>query len=281
MPTPPRVYTTPAIVLRQRKLGDADKILSLYTASFGKVEAVAKGVRKSRSKLAGHVEPLSHATFQLAKGKTLDIVTQVATIESFAALRDDLDRMSRALYACELLDRFTDLREEHFDLYRLLLDSLRRIAADADIDTPVRYFEMSLLDVLGYRPELEECVGCRGRLEAVTNYWSASAGGVVCPRCRSEESAVRPLSANGLKLLRLLLHGRWADVARVSIDAALASELERALLEYIRWTLERDVRSAAFIETVRRPLRQARRAASDPAPSGRDAIVSAAATSED
>jgi len=264
---PPRVYTTPAIVLRQRKLGEADKIVTLYTARFGKVDAVAKGVRKARSRMAGHVEPLTHANFQLAKGKSLDVVTQVETAEPFQALRDDLDRLSRALYACELLDKFTELREEHTDLYRLLLDTLRRIESCDDYDTPVRFYEMALLDVLGYRPELDECVTCRRRLEPVTNYWTAAGGGVVCPACRTEETAVRPLSANAVKLLRMLLHGRFSDVARVSVDASLASELERALLEYVRWVLERDVRSASFIDTVRRkrPRRPVAAAAADEA----------------
>ena len=260
----PRVYSTPAIVLRQRRLGDADKILTLFTARFGKLEAVAKGVRKTRSKLAGHVEPLTQATFQLARGRSLDVVTQVETIESFQPLRDDLDRLSRALYACELLDKFTEPREDHFDLYRLLLDTLRRLQTRDDLDTPLRFYEMALLDVLGYRPELEECVTCRSRLQPVTNYWSAAAGGVVCPTCRGEEAAVRPLGANAVKLLRLLLHGRFSDVARVSVDASLAAELERAMLEYVRWVLERDVRSAAFIDAVRKRC-PARTAAAQPA----------------
>jgi len=249
---PPRVYSTPAIVLRQRKLGDADKILTLFTARLGKLEAVAKGVRKARSKLAGHVEPLTQASFQLAKGRTLDVVTQVETIESFQPLRDDLDRLSRALYACELLDKFTEPREDHFDLYRLLLDTLRRLQLQDDVDTPLRFYEMALLDALGYRPELDECVTCRRPLRPETNYWSAGAGGVLCPDCRGHETALRPLSANAVKLLRLLLHGRFSDVARVHVDLALATELERAMLEYVRWVLERDVRSAAFIDVVRR-----------------------------
>src|SRR5919204_402317 len=162
----PRVYSTPAIVLRQRKLGDADKILTLYTANLGKIEAVAKGVRKARSRLAGHVEPLSQATFLLAKGKTLDVVTQVQTIEPFQALRDDLDRLSRGLYACELLEKFTEPREPHFDLYRLLLD---------------------------------QCITCRAPLAPVTNYWNPAGGGVVCPACRPEAEAVRPVSTTALK----------------------------------------------------------------------------------
>jgi len=267
MPQPPRVYKTQAIVLRDRKLGDTDKILTLYTSNLGKLDAVAKGVRKAKSRLSGHVQPLTQATFMLAKGKTLDVVTQVETIESFPELRDDLDRMSRALYACELLDKFTEPHAENFGLYRLLLDTLRRVVAYADLDTPLRFYEMALLRESGYAPELDECVVCRKRLEAVTNYWSAGGGGVVCPDCRSDEAAVRPLSPNAVKLLRLLLHGRFADIARVSIERELASELERALGEYVRWVLERDVRSAAFIDTVRR--RTARTPAAAPAEDAR------------
>ncbi|HEY8173054.1 MAG TPA: DNA repair protein RecO [Dehalococcoidia bacterium] len=252
MPQPPRVYKTPAIVLRYRKLGDTDKILTLYSSSLGKLDVVAKGVRKAKSRLAGHVEPLTQASFLLARGKSLDIVTQVETIESFQAIRDDLDRLSRAVYCCELLDKFTESHADNFALYRLLLDTLRRLATRGDLDVCVRYYEMSLLDAMGYRPELDECVTCRSRLEPVTNFWTAGGGGVVCPNCRREEMAVRPISPNAIKLMRLLLHGRFSDVARVIVDAGLASELERAMVEYVRWVLERDVRSAAFIDTVRR-----------------------------
>jgi DNA repair protein RecO (recombination protein O) len=273
MPQPPRVYKTPAIVLRQRKLGDADKILTLYTANLGKIEAVAKGVRKTRSRLAGHVEPLTQATFMLAKGKSLDIVTQVDTLESFQLVRDDLDRLSRALYAAELIDRFTEPHEEQFVLYRLLIDTLRRIATRPDIDTPVRFFEMALLNILGYRPELEECVACRRRLEPAVNYWSAAAGGVVCGECRpGAESDMRRLSVNALKMLRLLLHGRFEDVARVSVSPELADELERSMRDYVRWVLERDVRSSAFIDTVRHHRISRRISAPDGEPSTTPAV---------
>lgn len=259
----PRVYSTAAIVLRQRKLGEADKILTLYTANLGKIDAVAKGVRKTKSRMAGHVEPLTHANFQLAQGKTLDIVTQVETIEPFQMLRDDLDKLSRGLYAAELLDKFTEPREAHFDLYRLLLDTLQRIAERAVIDTPVRFYEMALLDALGYRPELEACVTCRKPLAPVTNYWTTSGGGTICAGCGRTELAIRPISVNAVKVLRLLAQGSFAEVARVHIDAELTSEIERAMLEYVRWVLERDVRSARFMDTLRRYPRRERVATSD------------------
>src|SRR5207244_11601770 len=126
------------------------------------------------------------------RGNSVDIVTKGETIESFQPVRDDLDRLSRALYAAELIDRFTEPHEEQFVLYRLLLDTLRRVGARPDIDTPVRFFEMALLNLLGYRPELEECVACGGKLAPVTNYWAGAAGGIVSQASRREASGERP-----------------------------------------------------------------------------------------
>ena len=264
MPRPPRVYKTPAIVLRQRKLGDADKIVTLYTANLGKLDAVAKGVRRITSRLAGHVEPLIHGSFLVAHGRNLDIITQAQTIETFQPLRDDLDRLSRALYAAELVDRFTEERSENFALYRLLLDTLRRLAQRDDLDFILRSLEMSLLALQGYRPELRQCVACRRPLEAEANAWAPGAGGVICPRCRPEEAArqaerqeeaLTPLSVNALKVLRLLQRDGFEDAARLRIAPELAAELERHLRVAVHYALDRDVRSAAFLDAVRRPSR--------------------------
>jgi len=255
MPKPPRVYKTPAIVLRQRKLGDADKIITLYSANFGKLDAVAKGVRRITSRLAGHVEPLNHGAYLIAHGRNLDIVTQAQTIEPFQPLREDLDRLSRALYAAELLDRATEDRAENFALYRLLLDTLRRLAAGDELDLPLRFFEMSLLGQLGYRPQLDRCVVRGEPLAEEGNDWAPGLGGVACPNCRPEDTPVRKLSTNGLKLLRLLQAGSFFDVGRLRVSPDLAAEVEGHLRAAIHFALDRDIRSAAFLDTVRRPLR--------------------------
>lgn len=256
MPRPPRVYKTPAIVLRQRKLGEADKIVTLYSANHGKLDAVAKGVRRVKSRLAGHVEPLSHGSYLLARGRNLDIITQVQTIETFQPVRDDLDKLSRGLYLAELIDRSTEERSESFTLYRLLLDSLRRLALTENLDTVVRLFEMSVLGELGYRPELRQCVSCGRALELLTNAWAPGAGGVVCPDCRPHGLILRPLSVNALKVLWLLQDGDYQEVERVRIGPELAEELERHLRAAIHFALDRDIRSAAFIDAVRRPGRR-------------------------
>jgi DNA repair protein RecO (recombination protein O) len=249
---PPHVYKTAAIVLRQRKLGEADKILTLFTANYGKLDAVAKGVRRPTSKLAGHVEPLTHSTLLLAQGRELDIVTQAETLEPLTPLREDLERLGRGLYAAELVDRLTPDRQESYPLFRLLLETLRRLATRDDLDLALRYFEVQLLDELGYRPQLDRCVSCGAALEPTANFWSAAGGGVLCRVCAAGEPLSRKLSLSALKVLRALQRGGFGDAARVRIAGALAQELEQHLREYIRYLLERDLRSAAFLDTLRR-----------------------------
>lgn len=249
---PPRVYKAAAIVLRHRKLGEADKILTLFTTNHGKLDAVAKGVRRPTSKLAGHVEPLTYSTFLLAQGRELDIVTQAETLEPLTPLRENLERLGRGLYAAELVDRLTPDRQESYPLFRLLLETLRRLAARDDLDLVLRYFEVQVVGELGYRPQLDRCVSCETALEPTTNFWSPASGGVLCPACATDDPLARELSLGALKVLRLLQRSGFGDAARVRIAADLAQELERHLREYIRYVLERDLRSVAFLDTLRR-----------------------------
>jgi DNA repair protein RecO (recombination protein O) len=252
MAKPPRVYKTPAIVLRQRRLGETDKLITLYSANHGKLDAVAKGVRRVTSRLAGHVEPLNHGSYLIAQGRNLDIITQAQTIETFQPLREDLGRLSRALYAAELVDRFTEERAENFPLYRLLLDTLRRLAQGEELDLTLRFFEMSLLDQLGYRPEVERCVVCGRSLEAEACHLAPALGGAVCSRCQPQDVVLRSLSVNGLRVLQLLQRGSFQEVQRLRLGAELAAELEGHLREAVHFALDRDVRSAAFLDAVRR-----------------------------
>lgn len=251
MPKRSRVYKSPAIVLRQRRLGDTDKIITLYSEKYGKVDAVAKGVRRVTSRLAGHVEPLNHGSYLLARGRNLDIITQAQTIEVFQPLRDELPRLSHALYAAELMDRATEERATNAALYRLLLDTLRRLSVAEDLDLALRLFEVALLGELGYQPELSRCANCHGPVGEEKNSWAPAAGGVVCSTCRPSGMTLRAISSDALALLRLLQQ-KDRSVDGVRIASALGREVERHLREAIHYALDRDVRAAAFLEAVRR-----------------------------
>jgi DNA repair protein RecO (recombination protein O) len=256
--TTPRLYKTEAIVLRQRKLGEADRILTLFTPAYGKLDAKAKGVRKTTSRMGGHLQPLNRCMVQLARGRTMEIVAGCETMESFQPLRDDLGRLSRALYAAELADRFLPERVENIPTYRLLLDTLRRLQGVADTDLALRHYEMKLLERSGFQPELKRCLGCQQPLQAVQNFFSPVGGGTYCAPCGAGAAGSRALSVNGLKVLRLLQRSSYNEVEGLNLPQALAEEVERHLRSYIVCMLERDVNAAAFVERLRReqqPLR--------------------------
>ncbi len=248
----PRVYKTQAIVLRQRKLGEADKIVTLFCSHKGKVDAVAKGVRRTKSRLAGHLEPLTLGSYLLAEGRDLDIVTQAETVEAFGPLRLDLDRLSRGLYCAELVDRVLPERSEAGTVFRLLQTTLERLSVVEEVDMAVRFFEMRVLEELGYRPQLDICPVCGARLEPVENLWSNAAGGAIGPECALNLGPLQPLSLNALKVLRLLQKATFSEAAHVRLSGALAAEIEACLGGHIRYVLEREVKSAAFVETLRR-----------------------------
>ena len=246
----PRVYRTDAVVLRQRRFGEADKICVLFTPQLGRIEAIAKGLRRPRSKLAGHLEPLTEVSLLLARGRNLDIITQAETQNSFADLHDDLDRLSRGLYLAELVDRFTDAAGDVGNLYRLLLAALTRIDRDGGLDLVARWFEMRILVDQGYQPRLDACVHCTSPLEADGNSLAPLLGGVVCPDCRVGLPG-RPLSGKAFKLLRFLQSSPYDEVARVRIDQALGAEIERHLRDLVHVALDQEVKSAGFVDTVR------------------------------
>jgi DNA repair protein RecO (recombination protein O) len=246
----PRVYKTQAIVLRQRKLGEADKIVTLYCSHMGRVDAVAKGVRRTKSRLAGHLEPLTLGTYLIAEGRNLDIVTQAETVEGYPALRGDLERLGRGLYCAELVDRLTPERSEGNPIFRLLEETLAILDTEESIDLAVRRFELKLLEHLGYRPSLDVCAVCDRKLEPIDNYWSAEAGGAVCPGCADDALRLMPLSLNALKVLRLLGRASFADASRVRLSPGLYREVEACLQIQVEYVLEREVRSARFLDSL-------------------------------
>jgi DNA repair protein RecO (recombination protein O) len=252
MPLNARLYKTEAVILRQRKLGEADRFLTIYTPALGKLDVKAKGVRKTTSRLSGHLQPLTRCMMQMAQGHGNDVVTGVETLESFRRLHEDLDALSRGLYAAELADRMTAEHVHNFPTYRLVVDTLRRLDEGSDGDAALRYFEMKLLDQAGFRPEMDRCVGCTQPLEAVDNFFAPIAGGAVCRACVPGLAGPRVLTLNALKLLRLLQRGSYNDFARVRMPEELAEEVERHLRGYIITVLERDVNAATFIERLRR-----------------------------
>lgn len=248
----PRTFETPAVIIKKTRLGEADVIFTMYTPHLGKIQGIAKSVRKTTSRMAGHLELLTYSQITLARGKSLDTVIGSQTINSFLPIKSDLELISCGLYLLELVSQFTSDETSDPGLFDLLLSSLERLARGADRQMLLRYFELKLLRHAGYEPELSRCVVCRKALEeGKFALFSPGGGGLICAGCR--QIRVYPgyeLSPSALRLLRLLQSGEWQDISQVTSDDGPLREVKRLMQGYIRFILEHDVRSAAWLNTL-------------------------------
>lgn len=252
MPDRERSIRVEAVVIRHSNWGEADRLLVLFTRERGKIRAIAKGVRKMRSRKAGHLEPFTRVSLQLARGRDLWIVTQAESIDSFLNIREDLVRTAYASYVVELVERFTYEDGASIPLYQLLQDTLKRISAEEDCFLAVRFFEIHTLDLVGFRPELFRCVGCSAEIKPQDQFFDAGMGGVLCPDCGLKTNSSLPVSLEGLKFMRHLQRSSYREASRAKIPEGVRREMESLLQRYITYLLERSLNSPEFLHKVRR-----------------------------
>ncbi len=245
-----RVYSTRAIVLKRRDQGETDRVLTVYTPGLGKRVLLARGVRRPASHKAGHLEPFAHVNLLVAKGRTWDLVTQAETIYGFRRLREDLDRTAYAYYLLELIDAFTEEEDSHPELYDLLLMGLSHLEQTEQPGLTVRWFELALLRLTGYQPQLFQCVQCGASLEPVTNYYDPERGGVLCPRHGEGQHGAEPLDVGTLKVMRYVQSQPYEDSMRLNLTEARLRDVERVLARTVRTVVERRLRSPDFIRAL-------------------------------
>lgn len=245
-----RLYRTEAVVIRRMNVGEADKILTIYTPDHGKLRVVAKGVRRTTSRLGGYVELFTKSRLLIAKGRNLDIVTQSEPINIYRKLREDLNLVAHASYVAELLDRLTEEGSQNYPSYELLVDTFSGLNSGDDPNITLRAYELHLLSFMGYRPQLQQCVRCQAELRPVVNFFSPELGGVLCNECGNIERRSAELSVDALKVLRHLQRTPFNEIPKLRLSDNLRRELEQAMRSYTRYLLERDLKSAEFIHTV-------------------------------
>jgi DNA repair protein RecO (recombination protein O) len=251
MPSRQRSFRVEAVVLRHSDWGEADRILGLFTREHGKVRAIAKGVRKLRSRKAGHLEPFTRVSLLLARGRDMQIVTQAETINAYTPLRESLLLVGYASYVVELLDRFTYEEGENRALYRLLTDTLENLATHPDPMLVVHYYEIRLLDLLGFRPHLFNCAHCSKEIQAEDQFFSAKEGGVLCPRCGSGTLGAQPISMLALKYFRHMQRSTFSQAARAQIDPKTNREMDILIQHYLTYLLERALNTPSFLRRVK------------------------------
>lgn len=241
-------YLAEAITLKTHALGESDKILVLFTREHGMRRAVAKGARRPQSKLGGRSEPLSHNRWQLARGKRMDVVAQCETLNAHRGLRKDFDRLMAAMYVAEATGAFIDELQPYPDVFDALSEILTRLESTEAIDLTVLWYELHLLDMLGYRPELDACVHCEAQLGAVCSF-HAELGGGLCATCAPMLRGLR-LMPGTLAVMRMLRDLETPPMGGMSVTPALLANARAAMREAIACRTETRLKTVDLLSRL-------------------------------
>ena len=245
-----RLYRDRAVVLRQHKLGEADRIVTLLTRDHGLVRAVAKGVRRTRSKFGSRLEPFAHIDVQLHPGRNLDIVTQVVSLDAFAA--DIVNDYGRYTCGCAILETAERLAGEERNpmpaLQRLTVGALRAVAdGSRSRELVLDAYLLRAMGIAGWAPAITECARCAA--PGPHRAFHVAAGGSVCVHCRPSGSVTPPQGV--LDLMAALHDGDW-EFANGS-PAGHRSQASGLVAAHLQWHLERKLRTLPLVERAYRP----------------------------
>lgn len=247
-----RTLKTEAVVIRHAEMGEADRLLTLFSRDAGIIRAVAKGVRRIHSRKAGHLEPFTRVSLMLARSHELWIVTQAVALDLFLPLHEDLILTGEAAYVLELVDRFSYEEGENRNLYQLLVETLERLSRGDPVFTAVHFFELHLLDMVGFRPQLFNCVQCKEEIQPQDQFFSAVQGGAVCLKCGHVVPDARPITMESLKYLRNFQRTTYPRLLQAVPSPSVEREVETILQYYNTFLLERRLNTPGFINEVRK-----------------------------
>lgn len=243
------LYKTKGIVLKSIKLGEADKIVTIFSGSRGKISAVAKGIRRTKSKFGSRLEPFTYAQLLLYEGRNLDIVTQAEITSSFKEIREDLDRFAFGSAMLDVVNKVSMEREKDEQLFELLLSTLEVLSQSFSHHRLLLLaFDLKLMSVSGYLPELDSCVVCEKQPQGEVNF-SFKLGGILCPVCSSADASACPISLGDLKALRKLLKKPLSESVKLKVPNPEKTEkfLLGLVQNYLDYHLETKLKSREYL----------------------------------
>ena len=234
-------------MIRVRNLGEADRIVTLYTKERGKLNTVARGARRIRNRLLSPTQVFTHGRYLIFPGKGLHNLSQADIVHSGQAIRDDLEKFAYASYVTELLDALT-AEEDPTDRIFPLLAATLSMGEGGRFKLAVRAFEIRLMRELGYEPELYQCLHCRQTLKSNVSF--TEQGGALCEKCVGHVPGSMSLTNGTWELMKRLLEWEFSRLTVLHPDTSNETELRRVMRSYLDYRLEYPLKSLDFLETL-------------------------------
>ena len=262
-------YKTEGIVLKSIKLGEADKIITIYSSERGKISAVAKGIRKTKSKFGARLEPFSHVSLMLYDGRNLDIVTQVELISSFKEIREDFDKVVYGAAMLDLLEKLCPLEEKDEIVFDFVLSSLRALSiASRNVPLLLAAFDLKLMSIAGFRPNLTSCAVCSQEASTLKKelIFSCEWGGLLCDKCGLSDIEAMSIGRTTLEALNEIMRREMEDVVNLEVSKRLEKELLMLSQRHVKYYLQARLKSREYLarnDSIEVSLNQARQGVQD------------------
>jgi DNA repair protein RecO (recombination protein O) len=251
-----RYYKTTGVVLKHSPLGEADRLLTVYTTNMGKLKLVGKGVRRTKSKLGGHLDLLSHCQLEVSKGRDLDNINSASSINSFQLLRENLTKTAAAFYCLDLVDSLTPENEPDYNIFLALVSTLEKML-NTENPLIIWHFSFKILYLTGYLPELYNCGNCQKKIQPNKHAFNPILGGVVCDNCSTKlENNLQVnkdsfgISINTIKILRYFGTHTLENIINLNVETSILTEIQKALLAQITVAVEKNLKSTLFLNHI-------------------------------
>lgn len=245
------LYKTEGIVLGYRNLGEADKILTLFSPKYGKIHAVARGVRRPRNHLIGGAQLFTYSEYLIMKGKNLDSISQCQIKESFYKIREKLDCMAYGLYFAELLRISTPPEDKNHELFKFFLKTLYYLEEWKDLEFFSRVYELKLMALQGFAPSIYSCVNCGIKVDGNVKF-SFSQGGILCNKCQHIDDRSILISAKALQTIRRMMGDIYENLLLLNVSDEIKKQLKNVLHAFILYHFDRKLKTLDFIEEINR-----------------------------
>ncbi|MCD4705599.1 DNA repair protein RecO [bacterium] len=254
-------YNTIGIILRKRDFRESDIFFSVYTKDYGKIQAIARGVKKVKSKLGGHLDYFTIVDLMIAKGKKFDHIAGAVIEKNFCYLKNNLDRINFGFYCLEIVDYFIKEGKKDNRIFFLLKNFLDLLNTDKICYFKTKtekenlfiisyFFILKFLDFLGYKPEFYYCLKCHKDVDFdKANFFSAQAGGIICSDCAKNSKIIdcKEISNNSIKLLRAVSINDLSKIIKTEIDIKILSKCVKIIDEFLIYRLDANIKSRKFL----------------------------------
>lgn len=241
---------TEGIVLRSRDYGEGNSIITIFSRDYGKISVMARGAKKPKSRLSSVSQPFTHAhyLFFQTHSSSMGTLSQGEIIQSFKLLRTDLTKTAYAAYFTELFDKIVDENDRSPVLFPLLLHSLQYLDQGKDVEILARLFEMKMLMLGGYRPQVDQCLSCKK--EEGYYFFSVAEGGLLCEDCYAKDSQAIPMQPATLKIIRLLYHMDLIRLGNISVQQERKNEIRQVIWSFMDYHTPLRLKSRSFLEQL-------------------------------